>query len=170
MRESYARQAEARIFTELNTIQSGTITAGQVPNGAQARVSTGAALDDDLRKALTVFTQFRGRRPRSVVASSRVTVAEALESLPSDAIPAGSEDMWQVNGCGVRLSPLITGTAAGDGDVFILAEGDLWAWSSPLVEFRFDERAGPAVVDLSIYGYFATKVLNPRGVSSIRHT
>jgi hypothetical protein len=43
--------------------------------------------------------------------------------------------MRVVDGCGVRLSPLIIGTAAGDGDVFTLAEGDLWAWSSLLVEF-----------------------------------
>jgi len=39
------------------------------------------------------------------------------------------------------------------------------------VEFRFETNGrGLPWVDLSIYGYFATKVLNSRGVSSIRHT
>ena len=60
MRESYARQSEARIFTELNSIQSGAITAGQVPNGARARVSTGTALPADLRKSLAVVHAVRG--------------------------------------------------------------------------------------------------------------
>ena len=52
----------------------------------------------------------------------------------------------------LELSPWITGIAAGDGDVFVLGTGDLWAWSSPLLDFRFAERAGPAAVDLAVWG------------------
>ena len=41
MREDYNRETERQIFAELNTVQSGTITSGQVPSGAQARTSAG---------------------------------------------------------------------------------------------------------------------------------
>jgi HK97 family phage major capsid protein len=180
MREDYARQTEERIFTELNTVQAGTITAGLVPSGAMARTSAGTALPGDLRKAVLAFTDTRKARPRSVVASSRPSVAEALDGvggaapvpglLDSSSVPAGSEDIAVVGGCGVRLSPFITGTAAGDGDAFVLGSGDLYAWASPVFEFRFSERGGPTFVDLAIFGYFATRMINSRGLASVRHT
>ena len=69
----------------------------------------------------------------------------------------------------IELSPWITGVAAGDGDVFLLGTGDLWCWSSPLLDFRFAERAGPATVDLAVWAYFATKMIKPVGLSPIRH-
>lgn len=104
----------------------------------------------DLRKALLVYTDTRGRAPRAAVASSRVSVAEALETL----------DMthWALRDVSVALSPRITGTAAGDGDVFALGTGDLWVWSSPLLEFTYTERQCPGLVDLALFGYFAAKV------------
>jgi hypothetical protein len=106
-------------------------------------------------------------------ASDRSTRARCPSPLVADTldaatVPAGSDAFYITHGCGVYLSPQISGVAAGDGDVFVLGRGDLWAWSSPLVSFS--ERAGPAMIDLSIFGYFATKVIDPRGVSSIRHT
>ncbi len=162
MREDYDRQAEKQIFTELNTVQSGTITAGLVPSGAQARTSAGTALPADLRKAILNYVDVRKRKARSVVASSRASVSDALESLDLQA--------WALRDVTVDLSPWITGVAAGDGDVFILATGDLWAWASPLLDFRFMERVGPSAVDLAVYGYFATKIIKPAGLASIRHT
>ena len=163
LREDYNRQVEKLIFTEVNALQAGAITAGVVPSGAQARTSAGAALPADLRKALSTFTEVRKRRARSVVASSRTAVAEALETLDVQA--------WALRDVTVELSPWITGVAAGDGDVFILADGgDLMAWSSPLLEFRYLEKAGPGLVELAVFGYFATKVVKPSGLAAIRHT
>jgi len=172
MREDWARQAEATIFAELNGSngQGGTITGDTVPSGAMARTSAGAALPADLRKALLLFAEYRKVRPRSVVASTRKSVSEALETLDMSTAPAGGEDIAVVAGCGVRLSPWITGTAAGDGDVFVLGSGDLWCWSSPLLEFSYYERQGPALVDLALYGYFGTRLVKPAGLASIRHT
>ena len=162
MREDYDRAAEQRVHTELNTVQSGTITNGLVPSGAQARTSTGMALPADLWKALLTFVDVRKRRARRVVASSRTSVSEALEALDMTAFALRDVD--------VDLSAFITGAAAGDGDVFILADGDVWAWASPLLQDGYYERQGPAVVDLTLFGYFATKVVKPSGVASIRHT
>jgi hypothetical protein len=164
MREDWDRQAEALIYTELNGSggQGGTITGDFVPSGAAVRTSAGAALPADLRKALALFVDHRKQKPRYVVASSRKSVSEALETLDQTA--------WALRDLSVELSPWITGTGAGDGDVFITGRNDLWAWQSPLLEFSYFERQGPSSVDLSLFGYFATRLIKPAGLAAIRHT
>jgi hypothetical protein len=97
-------------------------------------------------------------------------VAEALETLDGSTAEEGGESMWVLNGCGVSLAPSITGTGACDGDVFILGFGDLWVWQSPVLEFRYSERAGPAFIDMTLFGYVAVRLIQPRGLSAIRHT
>lgn len=92
----------------------------------------------------------------------RPAVAEALEALDMQA--------FALRDVTVELSPWITGTAAGDGDVFVTGRGDLWAWSSPLLEFSYGERSGPAMVELAVYGYFATRLIKAAGLAAIRHT
>jgi hypothetical protein len=64
-----------------------------------------------------------------VVASSRKAVGEALEALDMQA--------WALRDVSVELSPWITGTGAGNGDVFVLGRNDLWVWESPLLEFSY---------------------------------
>lgn len=167
LRESWARKAEARIYTALNELQAGTISGGQVPSGAQVRTSTGAALPDDLGKALAAFGHIRKRRPRFAVASTRPTVAEPLEAL--DETTGDETAQWRVQGAAVNLSASITGTAAGDGDVFIVGRGDLRAWVSSLLEVRYTEKDGPERIVVTLFGYFATFMLNPRGLAAIRH-
>ena len=88
----------------------------------------------------------------------------------SDALESVDLQAFALRDVTIELSPWITGVAAGDGDVFVLGSGDLWAWSSPLLDFSYFERVGPALVDLAIYGYYATKMVKPVGLSSIRHT
>ena len=164
MREDFDRQVETLIYTELNGSggQGGTITGDFVPSGAAVRTSTGAALPADLRKALGLFVDHRKQKARSVVASSRKAVSEALEALDMTA--------WALRDVTVELSPWITGTAAGDGDVFILGRNDLWCWESPLLEFSYRERSGPALVDLSLFAYVAVRLIRPQGLAAIRHT
>jgi hypothetical protein len=36
--------------------------------------------------------------------------------------------------------------------------------------FRFEERSGPAFVELALFGYFAVRILRPVGLSGIRLT
>lgn len=163
MQEDWARQAEALIFTELNTAQSGTITGDQVPNGAMARTSTAAALPQDLASELLLYPNYRKAAPRHVIASTRSTVSTALSTLNMTLLPFQDVD--------IAMSWAITGVAAGDGDVFILGGGgDVWAWSSPLLKLIYSEKAGPQTIQLSVWGYFATRVVKPLGVASIRHT
>lgn len=162
MAESYRRKTEAAVFAELNSVQAGTITSGQVPSGAQARTSTGTALPQDLAKAILNYVDFAKRQATAVVASSRSTVSDALEAV----------DLTRLafRNVSVDLSAWITGTAAGDGDVFVIGPDSLASWSSPLLELTYAERSGPAGIDLALFGYFACKVIRPVGISSIRHT
>lgn len=162
MAESYRRQTEQRIFTELNTVQSGVITAGLVPSGAQARLSAGAALPADLRKAILNYVDFAKRKATHVVASSRASVSDTLESLDMQA--------YALRDVTVDLSAWVNGTAAGDADVLVIGPDTLWTWASPVLELRYFERQGPGMIDLALWGYFATKALRPVGISSIRHT
>ena len=53
---------------------------------------------------------------------------------------------------------------------FILGRNDLWCWESSLLEFHYAERAGPALVDLALFGYVAVRLIRPQGLAAIRHT
>lgn len=46
----------------------------------------------------------------------------------------------------------------------------LWCWESPLLEFSYHERQGPALVDLALFGYVAVRLIRPAGLAAIRHT
>jgi hypothetical protein len=77
--------------------------------------------------------------------------------------------MWSAEG--VLLNPgwAITGNAAGDADVFLLGADDLYAWERSLLEFRWEERSGPAHIDVALWGAFACRLLRPVGLSAIRY-
>ena len=64
----------------------------------------------------------------------------------------------------------MTGVAAGDSQILLINRSDLWVWESPLLTFRFEEKQGPANIELNIFGYFATHLLRPVGLSGIRIT
>jgi hypothetical protein len=72
---------------------------------------------------------------------------------------------------GVNFTPAwaMTGTAAGDSQIFLLNRRDLWVWESPLLTFRFEEKSGPALIELALFGYFACRLLRPVGLVGIRH-
>jgi hypothetical protein len=70
----------------------------------------------------------------------------------------------------VHLSSWITGTAAGDGDVFVIGPQAVWCWASPVLMLSYAERQGPGLVDVALFGCFAVRVLRPAGIASIRHT
>jgi len=77
---------------------------------------------------------------------------------------------WFVDGLAHVPAWAISGNAAGDADTFMLNRGDVWAWESPLLTFRYEERSGPAHIDLALFGYFGTHLLRPVGLSSVRLT
>jgi Antitoxin ParD len=173
MREDWYAQAEALIYTELNGAngQGGTITAGFVPSGAQARVDAAptTGLLVTLKKALLEYANVRRKKARNVVAGA--TALTNLGGLVGAEANTGDDaSLFSVFGARVNAAVNTFGTASTDCRIAILGSNDVTTFESPLAEFRFDEQAGPAIVRCSVWGYFAVSVTRPIGLSSIRFT
>lgn len=186
MREDYARQTEAKAYTMLNGADGvgGVITAGFVPSGAQAAVTSGQG--DELllgvRKALALYPFRRFGDANGAIMSSEATtaIATAVDTTGRPLVPfvgaqnafgdGGGRGFWNLDGLPFRPAWAMTGNAAGDADIIIGNSSDVWAWESPILSFRFEEKSGPQIIELALFGYFATHVLRPVGLSGIRHT
>jgi hypothetical protein len=190
MRESYARQTEAKVYTLLNGANGagGTITTGFVPSGAQAATYVGSsgtppALIAGIRARLAAYPFNRFASPNAVAMGQNATtiLATSVDSTGRPIFPsvgavnsagvgtAGSQ-AWMVDGLSFVPAWAMTGVAAGDSQILILNSADLWVWESPLLTFRFEEKQGPANIELNVFGYFATHLLRPVGLSGIRIT
>jgi HK97 family phage prohead protease len=189
MRESYNRQTEVKVYTLLNGANGsgGTITAGFVPSGAQAVTVAGGTdnqgLVKQIRTSLAAYPFNRFLSPTVALmgqgATGRLAAAVDTTQRPlfpylgaSNAVGTGNsiDNAWNVDGLPFVAAWAATGTAAGDTQIFILNRSDLWVWESPLLSFRFEEKQGPANIELNIFGYFATHLLRPVGLSGIRIT
>jgi HK97 family phage prohead protease/HK97 family phage major capsid protein len=189
MRESYNRQTEAIVYTLLNGTlgAGGTITAGFVPSGAQAVTTAGGTDNQTLAKALRkaiadyFFARFMpitgaamgqgatGRLVQAVDTTQRPLFPWVAPSNPQGLANASSGG-YQVDQVTIVPAWAMTGTAAGDSQIFLLRSSDLWVWESPLLTFRFEEKQGPANIELNIFAYFGTALLRPVGLSGIRIT
>ena len=189
MRESYNRQTEVKVYTLLNGANGagGTITAGFVPSGAQA-VTTAGGTDNQtlvkiIRQQLASYSFNRFAQPTIALMGSGATnrLATAVDTTQRPLFPylgnfnsvgAGNSNTqgWNVDGLAFVPAWANTGVAAGDSQIMILNRSDLWVWESPLLQFRFEEKQGPANIELNIFGYFATHLLRPVGLSGIRIT
>ena len=194
MREEYARDTEAVAYAMFNNATlglGGTITAGFVPSGAQASTSTGAAaagasgaaLLAAIRAALALYPFRRFASPNRAVMSQEATSAlsAGLDSTGRPLLPSvGATNTiglgnavtgnWMIDGLPFVPAWSISGNAAGDFDVAIFASSDVWVWESPLLTFRYEEKLGPATIQLALFGYYGVHVLRPVGLSGIRHT
>jgi hypothetical protein len=52
--------------------------------------------------------------------------------------------------------------------VFVLGQGDLLVFESPVMSFNYSERAAFAFVDLALFAYFAVRLVRPVGLAAIR--
>jgi HK97 family phage prohead protease len=194
MHESYAQQTEANVYAELNGTNGvgGTITSGLVPSGAQASTSAGDISDGTngsefvkgIRSALALYPFRRFAAPdRGYLSQEGTTaLATAIDSTGRPLLPsanaqnafgagtAGAGAGWLVDSLTFAPAWSMTDNASGDADALFFNSGDVWAWESPLLMFRFEERGGPARIDLALFGYFATRVLRPVGLAAVRHT
>ncbi|MEU5938645.1 phage portal protein [Micromonospora sp. NPDC047548] len=193
MMESYNRQTETKVYTLLNGASGagGTITAGFVPSGAQAATfaSTGgtpfaeAALIKGMRQQLAKYPFARFASPSFAFMGQNATsiIAGTMDSTGRPIFPSvGAQNSigtgnaitqgWDVDGLAFRPAWAMTGQAAGDSQMLIGNELDVWAWESPLLTFRFEEKQGPAKIELDLFGYFGTHLLRPVGVSGLRIT
>ncbi|HTE69886.1 MAG TPA: phage major capsid protein, partial [Actinomycetes bacterium] len=187
MREDYARQTEANVFTLLNGTSGagGTITAEFVPSGSQAFQSANAAgTIDALRSQLAKYPFRRFASPTLAlmgqVATTVLATAEDTTGRPlfpsvgaqnatglGNAVTQG----WFVDGLAFRPAWAITSAVgATDTHIFFINRADAWVWESPVLAFRFEEKSGPQIIELALFGYFATHLLRPVGLSGIRQT
>lgn len=187
MQEAYSQQTEGIVYTELNGTNGvgGTITSGFVPSGAQ--VSTTSGQGDELlagvraANALYPFRRFGAANRAHISQEAASAYASAVDGanrplLPYEAPQNAYGTASPMQG-GYRVDGLLhvptwsmTGNAAGDADVLEFNSQDVWAWESALLMFRFEERNGPAFIDLALFGYFAARVLRPVGLMAVRHT
>jgi len=195
MREAYSQNTEAKAYAELNGAngQGGVITAGFVPSGAQVAVTTGgsiaggtfggAELLAGVRGAMALYPFRRFGAPNRMHLSQESTSAFAsatgtdgrplLPRLgPTNTVGTSNpvQGAYDVDGLPGQPTWAMTGNAAGDADVLAYNNLDVWAWESPLLTFRFEEKSGPANIELALFGYFATRLLRPVGLTAIRHT
>lgn len=176
MRESWNIQTETKLYAELNTDANvgvnEPISVGTPPND---RVYVETARD---LLARYPFTRFAA--PSGAVMGQRATraFANAKDSSERQLLPSvGAQNTvgvgnavqqgWFVDGLPFVPAWAIT-EAVGDELALIINRQDVWVWESPLLTFRFEERSGPAHVELALFGYYATRVLRPAGIFSIR--
>lgn len=187
MQESYRQQTEAMVYAELNGTNGvgGTITDGFVPSGAQVYTSSGQG-DELLLKIREAmgnydFERFaeldRGhfsKEASQAVSTAVDTTGRPLVPFQTGMNAFGSTERlvsgYEIDGLRYQKTWSMTGNAAGDADVIGLNSSDAWAWESGFLMFRFEERNGPANIDLALFGYFATRVIRPVGLIGIRHT
>jgi hypothetical protein len=189
MHESYAQQTEAQVYAELNGTNGvgGTVSGGFVPSGAQVASPNTNGQGDELlagiRSALALYPFRRFSAPDQAFISQEAT-SELASAVGSDGRPllpsVGASNTagvgnavtqgWYIDGLTFTPAWSMTGNAPTDADVLIFNSSDAWAWESPLLMFRFEERGGPARIDLALFGYFATRILRPIGFAAVRHT
>lgn len=193
MRESYSQQTEAILYTELNGTNGvgGTITSGAVPSGAAAVAVTGVgasgaagvALLDAIRDQITAYPFRRFATPNRLALSQEGSthLARGKDSTGRPMLPrigamnaAGTtgilDQAFDIDGLAGTPTWSMTGNAAGDADSILFNSQDVWAWESPTLMFRYEERSGPALVELALFGYFAARILRPSGFSGVRLT
>ncbi|MGH9248024.1 MAG: HK97 family phage prohead protease [Acidimicrobiales bacterium] len=192
MRESWNQQTEVKIYDLLNGAdgQAGTITGGFVPSGAQVSVSlvapggatSGRILLQTVRRALARYPFNRFATPGAMLLSQEATVdfADARDTTERPLLPSiGAQNSsglgnavqqgWSVDGLPAVPAWAITDQGVGQADVFGLNANDAWYWESNLLTFRFEEKKGPANIELALFGYFATHLLRPVGLFAVRH-
>jgi HK97 family phage prohead protease len=187
MRESYARQTEAKAYAMLNGADGagGTIDNGFVPSGAQVSTTSGDGGDLllGIREALALYPFNRFAAPNRAFLSKEATtqLATAVGGDDRPLLPSvgavntagvgnAVTNGWFVDGLAHIPAWAITENTSADADVFTFNQADIWIWESPTLLFRYEEKSGPALIELALFGYFGAHILRPVGLSAIRHT
>ena len=196
LRESYSQQTEGKVYTKLNGANGvgGTITAGFVPSGAAVVASgpggsVGSIADEGtlllaaVRQQLIEYPFRRFANPTRLALSKEAATAFALavDTTGRPLLPrigamnaAGGvrtlDQAFDIDGLAGVPAWSITGNTAADFDTAMWNDQDFWVWESPTLFFRYEEVAGPANIDLVLFGYFATEILRGNSFSAVRLT
>lgn len=185
MSEDYSQRTEGKVYAKLNGANGvgGTITAGFVPSGAQVTTTTGQGdeLGQGVRTAIGIY-DFRRFAEIDWGYLSQEGVSEFASAVdttgrpmfpwvqPMNPIGLAQQSGYFIDGVTLGKAWSMSGNTSSDADVIMGAKPDVWCWESPVLTFRFEERSGPAFVELALFAYFAVEVLRPVGLVGIRHT
>lgn len=179
MRESYSQQTEVKVYAALN----GAATGSQfIQPFAATDPATKAGGVYDTRRLLARYPFIRFASPTGGAINQKVTedFATAADTTGQPLLPSiGAQNRagignavqqgWFVDGL-----PFVPAWAIGDAlsdDVLLLLNRmDAWAWESSILSFRFEEKSGPELIELALFGYFATHVLRAAGIFAIRNS
>lgn len=193
MQESWSQQTEAKCYTLLNGANGvgGTITSGQVPSGAYVVTATGVgstgaagvALLDAVRDQMVAYPFRRFASPDRLALSLEASqqFAKAKDSTGRPLLPrlgatnstgqVGTLDQsFDIDGLAGTPAWSMTGNAAGDADTILFNHTDVWAWESPVAQFTYSERSGPAFIEFALFGYFGAAVIRGTGFNGVRLT
>jgi hypothetical protein len=183
MREEYSQDTEAVIATALAGATDNDTGSGQSTEGCYVYTNVGDGTDLS-QKLRVVEGEFPFHRytvaPDRILLSSRGfgSFTSAFDSsgrplfpylAPSNAPGTVGQSAQSLNIDGLAGTPAWALTAGTD-DVVVFNHVDAWAWESPLLTFRFEEKAGPESIVLNLWGYFAFQILRYTGIHSIAHT
>lgn len=167
LREDYARKTEAKVYTELNT------------NNTAGDTYAAATIVQDIRDEMDEysFTRFASPTGGAVSQAASAAISADVDGSGRPFIPAvgaqnayGTADAtagaWPIDGVGFRKAWAMTGTS-GNAEVLIVNRADFYVWESPTLTFRFEEKQGPEIIEMALFGYFATKVLRVLGIRAM---
>lgn len=196
LRESYSQQTEGKVYTKLNGANGvgGTITSGFVPSGAAVVAvgpggSVGSVSDEGalllaaVRQQIVEYPFRRFAAPNRLALSKEAATAFALavDSTGRPLLPrigamnaAGGvrtlDQAFDIDGMAGVPAWSITGNTEADFDTAMWNDQDIWCWESPTLFFKYEEVAGPANIDLVLFGYFAVEILRGNSFSAVRLT
>jgi hypothetical protein len=179
MREDWNGQTEEKAYAALN---------GAAPSANEHEVTAANLADTDgnvgdvLRSDILANYHFvRHAPPTGALIGQAVTghLARAKDDTGRYLYPSvGAQNSsglgnaltqsWNIDGLPHVPAWAITG-GSENYEAIILNRADVWAWESPTLMFRFEEKQGPALVELALFGYYAVHVLRPAGIFAVVH-
>lgn len=181
MRESWNRQTEQKAYAELNGTATGTqVTSVSIAGLAVDPPAAGNIAGKLSRRLLAKYPFLRFAAPSGATISQTVTTnfASAEDSTGRPLFPSVGAQNTSGIGNAVQQGWFVDGLphvpawamteAVGDDILLIVNRSDWWTWESPLLTFRFEEKSGPALIELALFGYYATRVLRPTGIFALR--
>jgi hypothetical protein len=171
LRESYSQNTESTM--------AGVLAAGATAGPAGG--ATAVAAEQAIRAALGLLPGTRFAPGRVILPSSHVWSA-LVGADGTDGRPLFPYLLnGPTNAAGTTSAAYATGSIAGvetrpawalDPGQIIVGAGpaDAMSFESSMLEFRFQEKSGPELVEFNVWGYFAAVVLQARGVILITST
>jgi hypothetical protein len=171
LRESYSQSTESTM--------AGVLAAGATAGPAGG--ATAVAAEQAIRAALGLLPGTRFAPGRVILPSSHVWAA-LVGADGTDGRPLFPYLLnGPTNAAGTTSAAYATGSIAGvetrpawalDPGQIIIGAGpaDAMSFESSMLEFRFQEKSGPELVEFNVWGYFAAVVLRASGVILITST